>query len=118
MKFRSKCVTVTCNSTEQRQKLINCKERMGIEIEASLPWSGADKAMMKAIQKGKAPVRFNKVGMTCVSGEWTDEQMFEEIGAEYIRRIKRRVDGQLQPTTAVILGLSLIHISEPTRRTP
>ena len=97
-------MTVTCNSTEQRQKLLNCKELMGIEIEASLPWSGADKAMMKAIQKENAPVRFNKVVITGVSGEWTDEQMFEEIGAEYIRRIKRRVDGQLQPTTAVILG--------------
>src|SRR5664279_1775923 len=60
--------------------------------------------MKKAIEKDHAPFRYNKVVITGVSGEWTDEQLHEEIGAEFIRRIKRRVDGQLQPTTAVILG--------------
>jgi len=104
MKFRNKCVCITCNTAEQRQKLLSCKELMGMEIESSLPWTGSEKAMKKAIEKEHAPVRFNKVVITGVSDEWTDEQLFEEIGAEYIRRIKRRVDGQLQPTTAVILG--------------
>src|SRR5664279_3240085 len=104
MKFRNKCVCITCNTAEQRQKLLDCKVLLGIEIESSLPWTGSEKAMKKAIEKEHAPVRFSKVVITGVSDEWTDEQLFEEIGAEYIRRIKRRVDGQLQPTTAVILG--------------
>ena len=60
--------------------------------------------MQKARAKELAPVRYNKVVITGVSDEWTDELLHEEIGAVYIRRIKRRVDGQLQPTTAVILG--------------
>src|SRR5664279_3012657 len=104
MKFRKNCVCVTCISEEQRQKLLLCKALMGIEIEPSLPWTGAEKALKRAAEKEHAPVRFNKVVITGVSGEWTDEQLYEEIGAEYIRRIKRRVDGQLLPTTAVVLG--------------
>ena len=39
-----------------------------------------------------------------VSAHWTDEEIAEATSAVYVRRIKHRVDGVLEPTSTVILG--------------
>ena len=60
--------------------------------------------MEKARIADNKPVRYNKVVVTGVSDQWEDDELKEEAGADFIRRIRRRVDGTLQDTTAVVLG--------------
>ena len=104
MKFRGGCLRITCSSKTQEQKLLECTEFMGVAVVVTLPWTGADKALKKAEEMDKRPVRFNKIVISVVSAQWSDEDIAEETSAAYVRRIKRRVDGTLEPTSTVILG--------------
>ena len=62
--------------------------------------------MEKAKEADNKSVKFNKVVIAGVSNQWTDEDIKDGADADYVRRIRRRVDGELRPTATVILGFA------------
>src|SRR5664279_4136070 len=109
LKFRRGCIRVTCQSQVQLNRLLKWPELLGKPIVCTLPWTAPEKAIQKAREREQKPVKYNKVVITGVSDEWTEEEIKDEVNAVYCRRIKRRVDGALQNTTAVIIG----YVDEP-----
>src|SRR5208282_285729 len=103
-RLQGDCIRIECISAEQLDKLMTVTTFLDEAVTVSLPWTGSQKTMEKARSADNKPVRYNKVVVTGVSDQWEDDDLKEEAGADFFRRIRRRVDGTLQDTTAVVLG--------------
>src|SRR5664279_2028439 len=93
-----------CVSADQQEKLLSVKELMEKPVTVTLPWTGEEKVRKHDEQKATRPIRYTKVVIMGVSCEWFDDDIQTYTGADYVRRIKRRENGELTGTSAVVLG--------------
>src|SRR5664279_3042696 len=103
-KLTNNCIRVHCRTAEQQQKLLTTTQLLEGPVEVTKPWTPEEKVRKHAEQRASRPPRYNKVVIMGVSDEWIDEDIKAEVDADYVRRIKRRVQGELIETSAVILG--------------
>ena len=111
-RLQRECIRIDCTSADQLTCLLAVKSFLDEPVSVTLPWSGPQKNMEKARKADSKPVRFNKVVVRGVSDEWEDEELQEQAGADFIRRIRRRTGGALQATTAIVLGF----VDDPSER--
>ena len=95
-RFSNGIVRIDCKSAEQLEVLLSIKEFLQRPVTLTRPWAGSEKATKRA--DDNKPVRYNKIVVTGVSEQWTDEDLKEELDADYVRRINKRIDGELRPT--------------------
>src|SRR5664279_3266125 len=103
------CIRVHCMSAEQQQLLLTTTQLLDKPVEVTKPWSPAEKIRKHEKQRASRPPRYNKVVIMGVADDWSDGDIQSQTEADYARRIKRRVNGELIETSAVILG----YINDP-----
>jgi len=81
-RFCNGVVRIGCKSATQLDALLAIKEFLHEAVTVTRPWTGSDKAMEKAREAGNKSVRFNKVVITGVSLQWTNEDIKDGADAE------------------------------------
>ena len=85
------------------------KDLLGEAVTVTLPWTTSEITTQRTRRAEQRPVTYQKVVDSGVADSWTEERIQTTTAAVYIRRIRRRVEGQLQDTESVVLGF----IDEP-----
>lgn len=100
MEARNGCVRIVCRTAEQRDRLLHLGTIVGKEVITTKPWS-----LTKEREATKpANSTWKKGVITRVPSDFTEPIIKEDSGAVMTRRITKMMDGQVTPTTGVILS--------------
>src|SRR5208282_2869801 len=116
-RLQGDCIRIECISAEQLDKLMTVTTFLDEAVTVSLPWTGSQKTMEKARVADNKSVRYNKVVVTGVSDQWEDDHLKEEAGADFFRRIRRRVDVHSRIQQQWYSGTSTTHRIESSSAT-
>jgi hypothetical protein len=104
IRLRRDYLRIQCSTALQRDKLLRKDNLLGHAITASASWTQEEKATRHAEENAEKGITWNKVVVTGVSSDWSDDAIRSKTGAAYVRRLRRKEGDHLEDTTSVVIG--------------